>query len=90
MEFKTPTNTYTREVIMEYTTDGTDHWGLTRKEELVRCKDCSHQEKYWHADLRRKAGGSYVFGCDLADGYSHVCLDDDFCSRAERKPNNER
>ena len=31
---------YTREVIMEYTTDGVDHWNLTRKEELVRCGEC--------------------------------------------------
>ena len=52
---------------------------------LVRCKDCKHQEKYFYADKRLKDGGRYTYGCDLADGYSHVCLDDDFCSRGERK-----
>lgn len=53
--------------------------------EVVRCKDCKHQEKYFYADKRLKDGGRYTYGCDLADGYSHVCLDDDFCSRGERK-----
>jgi hypothetical protein len=53
--------------------------------QIVRCKDCKHQEKFFHEDKRRKEGGYYIFGCELADGYSHVCLDEDFCSRAERK-----
>lgn len=52
---------------------------------VVRCKDCKHQEKYFYADKRLKEGGRYTYGCDLADGYSHVCLDDDFCSRGEQK-----
>lgn len=52
--------------------------------EVVRCKDCKYQEKFFHEDKRRKEGGYYIFGCELVDGYSHVCLDDDFCSRAER------
>ena len=51
---------------------------------LIRCKDCKHQEKTFHEDKRRKDGGYYIFGCNLADGFSHVCLDDDFCSRGER------
>ena len=53
--------------------------------EVVQCKDCKYQEKYFYADKRLKDGGRYTYGCDLADGYSHVCLDDDFCSRGERK-----
>ncbi len=53
--------------------------------EIIRCKDCKHQEKFWHGDKRRKDGGYYIYGCELAEGYSHVCLDDDFCSRAERR-----
>ena len=53
--------------------------------QIVRCKDCKHQEKHFYADKRRKDGGMYIYGCDLADRYSHVCLDDDFCSRGERK-----
>ena len=58
---------------------------LSEQTEIIYCKDCKHQEKYFHADGRRKDGGYYIFGCELADGYSHVCLDDDFCSRAERR-----
>ena len=53
--------------------------------EVVRCKGCKHQEKYFYADKRLKDGGRYSYGCDLAEGYSHVCLDDDFCSRGEQK-----
>lgn len=56
-----------------------------RDAEIVRCKDCVHQEKFFHEDKRRKDGGHYIYGCELADGYSHVCLDGDFCSRGERK-----
>lgn len=53
--------------------------------EIIRCKECKYQNKFFHEDKRRKEGGYYIFGCELADDYSHVCLDDDFCSRAERK-----
>ena len=53
--------------------------------EITRCKDCKHQEKHFHTDGRRKGGGYYIYGCELAEEYSHVCLDDDFCSRAERR-----
>lgn len=53
-------------------------------EPVVRCKDCVHQTKFWHNDRRMKNGGYYIYGCDLVDGYSHVCLDDDFCSCGER------
>lgn len=53
--------------------------------EIIRCKDCKNQEKFFQKDGRRKNGGYYIYGCSLAEGYSHVCLDDDYCSRAERK-----
>ena len=45
MDIKEPTGVYTREVIMEYMTDGVDHWNLTRKEELIRCKDCKRWKR---------------------------------------------
>lgn len=53
--------------------------------EVVRCEDCKHQGKLFHADARRKDGGYYIYWCDLNDGYSHVCVDDDYCSRGERR-----
>lgn len=45
MDIKEPTGVYTREVIMEYTTDGNEHWNLTRKNELIRCRDCRRWNK---------------------------------------------
>lgn len=53
--------------------------------EVVRCKDCIHQQKVFHEDKRIKEGGYYICGCELADGYSVVCLDGDFCSRGKRR-----
>lgn len=52
---------------------------------IIRCKDCKNQEKFFQKDGRRKDGGYYIYWCSLAEGYSHVCLDDDYCSRAERR-----
>lgn len=52
---------------------------------IIRCKDCKNQEKFFQKDGRRKDGGYYIYGCSLAEEYSHVCLDDDYCSRAERR-----
>lgn len=46
---------YKREVIMEYTTDGTDEWSYTRKEHLTRCRDCIH----------------YIRDATQIDGYCH-------------------
>ena len=53
--------------------------------EIIHCRDCKHQIKNFYEDKRRKDGGYYIYGCELSDDYSHVCLDDDFCSRAERR-----
>ena len=56
---------------------------------VVRCKDCEHQRKVWHADKRRKNGGFWIYSCDknedqfvyhVVDGY-----DTDFCSYGKRK-----
>lgn len=52
---------------------------------VTRCKDCKYQGKLFHADARRKDGGYFIYWCDLVDGYSHVCLDDDYCSYGERR-----
>lgn len=52
---------------------------------VVRCKDCVHQVKVFQEDKRRKGGGYYYYDCGLADGYSHVGLDDDFCSMGKRR-----
>ena len=52
---------------------------------VVRCRDCIHQVKVFQEDKRRKGGGYYFYDCGLADGYSHVGLDDDFCSMGKRR-----
>lgn len=59
------------------------------REEIVHCKDCKHQRKLFHADARRKDGGYFIYWCDLVDGYSHVCLDDDYCSKGERREDDD-
>ena len=53
--------------------------------EIIHCRDCEHQIQYFYEDKRRKDGGYRVYRCELANGYSNVCLDDDFCSMAERR-----
>ena len=73
---------YTREVIMEYTTDGVDHWNLTRKEELIRCKDCKwYSEKPSDPDWDRCECPSWYDG----DGGDQYVRPTDYCSFAERR-----
>lgn len=64
----------------------------TRQEvigELIRCKDCKHQIKEWRTDKRLKDKGYMVCGCEVvgdACGYwALLGQDDDYCSRAERR-----
>lgn len=45
-------NTYTHEYIMQWDTDGVDEWNATRKEKLIRCKEC----KWWHRDSKNNYG----------------------------------
>ena len=52
--------------------------------EAVRCKDCKHQRVFEYTDRRFKNPIRQVYGCELSED-SHVCLDDEFCSRGERK-----
>lgn len=49
---------------------------------VVRCKDCKHQEVYCYETRGKKY---FSYNCELAENNSHVCLDDDFCSRGERR-----
>lgn len=44
--------------------------------EVVRCKDCIH-----HKEQKRR-NGIAIYECDFISG---LFLDDDFCSRGERK-----
>lgn len=56
--------------------------------EIVQCKDCKYQQKTWFKDKRKKEGGYYIYGCELdCDDYSHVCMDNEFCSEGKEKNN---
>lgn len=59
----------------------------------IRCKDCKHQEKYWHEDKRMKEGGYWVYDCDfISDPYEStpVCgQPDEYCSSAEMRGEEE-
>lgn len=48
--------------------------------EVVRCKDCIH-----HKEQKRR-NGIAIYECDFISG---LFLDDDFCSRGERKGQEE-
>ena len=57
--------------------------------ELIRCKDCKHQEVEWHEDRRRKDGGYMIYWCNLCEDpfVPHgVCGEPEgYCSLAEKK-----
>lgn len=53
-------------------------------QDLVRCGECKHQTVFEYTDRRFKNPVRKVYGCELSE-YSHVCLDDEFCSSGERK-----
>lgn len=40
MDIHEPKGVYTHEYIMQWDTDGVDEWNATRKEKLVRCRNC--------------------------------------------------
>ena len=60
---------------------------------IIRCKDCKHQEKYWHEDKRMKEGGYWVYDCDfISDPFEStpVCgQPDEYCSSAEMREGEE-
>ena len=51
---------------------------------VVRCGECKHQLVFEYTDRRFKNPVRRVYGCELSED-SPVCLDDEFCSRGERK-----
>lgn len=65
----------------------------TIEPEIVRCKDCKHQVKEWRDDKRLKDKGYWVYGCKVvgdACGYwALLGQDDDYCSMAERRTDND-
>ena len=65
------------------------HPTIEPEPQIVRCKDCKHQVKEWRTDKRLKDNGYMVCGCDVvgdACGYwALLGQDDDFCSMAERR-----
>ena len=56
---------------------------------VVRCKDCKHQCKIWHADKRMKEKGYWIYSCKRnSDPFvSHTVngYDDEYCCYGERK-----
>ena len=56
---------------------------------VVRCKDCKHQCKIWHADKRMKEKGYWIYSCKRNSGpfVSHTVngYDDEYCRYGERK-----
>ena len=56
---------------------------------VVRCKDCKHQFKIWHADKRMKEKGYWIYSCKRnSDPFvSHTVngYDDEYCCYGERK-----
>ena len=56
---------------------------------VVRCKDCKHQCKIWHADKRMKEKGYWIYSCKRNSDHfvSHTVngYDDEYCCYGERK-----
>ena len=61
--------------------------------DVIYCKDCKYQKKYWHEDKRMKDKGYWIYGCKLIDdsfvGTPVWGLPEQFCSSAERKGGTE-
>ena len=57
--------------------------------EVVRCRDCKHQRKIWHADKRMKEKGCWIYSCKgNSDPFvSHTVngYNDEYCCYGERK-----
>lgn len=66
------------EVITTFETDGDSSWRLTRKEKLVRCKNCVK----WHPGYTTENGCVIKPYCESMNG---VWNENDYCSRPEEK-----
>lgn len=56
---------------------------------VVRCENCTHQQKVWHDDKRMKEGGFFIYSCKLNDDpfVTHVVDGNpgEFCSAGKRR-----
>lgn len=56
---------------------------------VVRCENCTHQQKVWHDDKRMKEGGFFIYSCELNDDpfVAHVVDGNpgEFCYAGERR-----
>ena len=56
---------------------------------VVRCENCTHQQKVWHDDKRMKEGGFFIYSCELNDDpfVTHVVDGNpgEFCYAGERR-----
>lgn len=59
--------------------------------QVIHCKDCKYQRKYWHEDKRMKEKGYWIYGCELiGDSFIGTPVwgeDNQFCSSAEQRGN---
>lgn len=56
---------------------------------VVRCENCTHQQKVWHDDKRMKEGGFFIYSCKLNEDpfVTHVVNGNpgEFCCAGERR-----
>ena len=56
---------------------------------VVRCENCTHQQKVWHDDKRMKEGGFFIYSCERNDDsfVAHVVDGNpgEFCYAGERR-----
>ena len=57
--------------------------------EVVRCENCTHQQKVWHDDKRMKKGGFFIYSCKLNEDpfVTHVVDGNpgEFCYAGKRR-----
>lgn len=59
---------------------------------VVRCENCTHQQKLWHDDKRMKEGGFFIYNCKLNEDpfVAHVVNGNpgEFCCEGKRRSDN--